>query len=59
MYIVFYLLHEEPCNVYVAKKTLSLLLLLFRKKPKMSKFGTKNALFGYFGVRFLKNYRHI
>ena len=58
MYIVFYLLHEEPCNVYVAKKTL-LLLLLFREKPKMPKFGTKTALFGYFGVRFLKNYCHI
>ena len=25
----------------------------------MSKFGTKNALFGYFWARILKNYRHI
>ena len=28
MYIVFYLLHEEPCNVDVANKPLLLLLLL-------------------------------
>ena len=25
----------------------------------MSKFGTKNALFGYFWARILKNYFHI
>ena len=30
-----------------------------RKKTKMSKFGTKNALFGYFWTRILKNYSHI
>ena len=35
MYIVFYLLHEEPCNVDVANK---LLLLLFQK------FHTKTIL---------------
>ena len=28
MYIVFYLLHEEPCNADVANKPLLLLLLL-------------------------------
>ena len=28
MYIAFYLLHEEPCNVDVANKLLLLLLLL-------------------------------
>ena len=27
MYIVFYLLHEEPCNVDVANKPLLLLLI--------------------------------
>ena len=26
---------------------------------KMPKFGTKNALFGYFWARILKNYCHI
>ena len=26
---------------------------------KITKFGTKNALFGYFSVRILKNYFHI
>ena len=31
----------------------------FREKMKMPKFGTKNALFGYFGARVLKNYCHI
>ena len=36
MYIVFYLLHEEPCNVDVANKLL--LLLLFQK------FHTKTIL---------------
>ena len=28
MYVVLYLLHEEPCNVDVANKSLLLLLLL-------------------------------
>ena len=28
-------------------------------KKKMSKFGTKNASFGYFWARILKNYHHI
>ena len=31
----------------------------FVKKMKMSKFGTKNVLFGYFWARTLKNYCHI
>ena len=29
------------------------------KKIKMAKFGTKNALFGYFWVSILKSYSHI
>ena len=29
------------------------------KKIKMAKFGTKNALFGYFWVSILKIYSHI
>ena len=31
----------------------------FREKMKMPKFGTKNALFGYFWTTSLKNYCHI
>ena len=31
----------------------------FHAKRKMPKFGTKNALFGYFWARILKNYCHI
>ena len=30
-----------------------------RKKIKLPKFGTKNALFGYFWARILKSYCHI
>ena len=30
-----------------------------QKNPKMSKFGTENVLFGYFGPDFSKNYCHI
>ena len=35
------------------------LIAKFHEKTKMPKFGTKNALFGYFWVRILKNYCHI
>ena len=31
----------------------------FREKTKMPKFGTKNALFGYFWAKTLKRYCHI
>ena len=31
----------------------------FVKKAKMAKFGTKNALFGYFWDRIFKSYCHI
>ena len=36
------------------------LMTIFRAKMKMSKIGSKNALFGYFRAEmFLKNYDHI
>ena len=62
MYIVFLcILFFIYCtkNHVMCMLLKTLLLLLFREKPKMPKFGTKNALFEYFGVRFLKNYCHI
>ena len=35
------------------------LIAKFCKKPKMPKFGSKNALFGYFWTRIWKHYCHI
>ena len=35
------------------------LIAKFCKKTKMPKFGSKNALFGYFWARILKRYCHI
>ena len=35
------------------------LIAHFGEETKMSQFGTKNALFGYFWARILKNYCHI
>ena len=31
----------------------------FAEKPKIPKFGGRNALFGYFWARILENYCHI
>ena len=39
--------------------TLQFAYLQNLQKTKMPKFGTKNALSGYFWARILKNYRHI
>ena len=35
------------------------LIAKFREIIEMDKFGTKNALFGYFWARIFKNYSHI
>ena len=40
-------------------RTLEFLIAKFREKMKIPKFGTKNALFGYFWARIIKDYRHI
>ena len=53
-------LEFENNNVIFEISALELVLYgKFREKMKMPKFGTKNALFGYFWVRILKNYCHI
>ena len=43
-------LKSAPSNLSICK---------IWQKTKMPKFGTKNALFGYFWARILKNYCHI
>ena len=35
------------------------LIAKFHEIIKMAKFGSKNALFGYFWARIFKNYSHI
>ena len=44
-------LKSPPSNLWNCKT--------LQKKKKMVKIGIKNALFGYFCARFLKNYCHI
>ena len=35
MYIIFYLLHEEPCNVDVANKSLLLIIIIINHDFKV------------------------
>ena len=48
---------EFENNIIIFK--VSTLEFVKLRKMKTSKFGTKNALFGYFEARILKNYCHI
>ena len=49
------LLHEVCFLEFVLLRSLSQNKKSFVKKTKMPKFGTKNALFGYFGLIFENN----
>ena len=50
MYIVFYLLHEEPCNVYVAKK--HYYYYYFGKNQKCLNLGQKMPYLSILGLDF-------
>ena len=65
----YLLLFDQKCLLWIflgknLRKTyvifeISTLKFVFHEKPKMPKFGTKNACFGYFSGGIWKKYFHI
>ena len=58
-YLGIFRLEFENNIVIFEISTLEFLVAKFCEKMKMSRFGTKNALLGYFWTRLFKNYCHV
>ena len=56
--ILFFFFFFKLCHIWNHHSQICL-NAKFREKMTMPKFGTKNALFGYFWTRIFKNYCHI